>query len=134
MDNLIANVASASGATPEVARQAVALILDFLEREAPPEAISTLLESAPELKAISATAKTGGEGMGGLLKSLMGTGAGAMGGGGLMALGGSLMGLGLTMDQIQATAKTVFEYARQAAGDDVMGEISSSIPGLSQFI
>ena len=61
----------------------------------------------------------------------MGTGAGAMGGGGLMALGGSLMSLGLSMDQIQAVGKTVFEYARQAAGDDVMGEIAATIPGLA---
>ena len=38
------------------------------------------------------------------------------------------------MDQIQAVGKTVFEYAREAAGDDVMGEISATIPGLAQFI
>jgi hypothetical protein len=134
MDNLIARVAQASGATPEIARQAVALIIDFLEREAPEDAMSTLLESAPALKAIAATAKTGGEGLGGVLRGLMGTGAGAMGGGGLMGLGASLMGLGLTMDQIQATGKAVFDYAREAAGDDVLGEISAAIPGLSQFI
>ena len=134
MENLIASVAEASGAKADTARQAVALIIDFLEREAPEDAVKTLLDSAPALKAISATAQTGGEGMGKMLRGLMGTGSGAMGGGGLMALGGSLMGLGLTMDQIQATAKTVFEYARAHAGDDVMGEISASIPGLSQFI
>ena len=134
MDNLIARVAQASGATPEVARQAVALMIDFLEREAPEDAMKTLLNSAPELKAIAATANTGGEGFGGVLKGLMGTGSGVMGGGGLMGLGASLMGLGLTMDQIQSTGKAVFEYAREAAGDDVMGEISAAIPGLSQFI
>jgi hypothetical protein len=38
------------------------------------------------------------------------------------------------MDQIQAIGKEVFAYARGAAGDDVMGEISAAIPGLSQFI
>ena len=43
--------------------------------------------------------------MGGFIKGLMGTGAGAMGGGGLMALGGDLMDLGLGMDQIQAIGK-----------------------------
>ena len=80
------------------------------------------------------TAKTGGEGMGHVLKGLMGTGSGSMGGGGLMGLGASLMALGLTMDQIQAAGKTVFEYARKHGGDDVMGEIAASIPGLSQFV
>ena len=60
------------------------------------------MKTAPALNAIAASVHdAGGEGMGGLVKGLMGTGAGAMGGGGLMALGGDLMGLGLGMDQIQ---------------------------------
>lgn len=135
MDNLIARVAAAAQTTPETAREAVALMLDFLVREAPESAVETLMNSAPALKAIVASSTTaGGEGMGPVVKGLMGTGAGAMGGGGLMALGGSLMSLGLSMDQIQAVGKTVFEYAREAAGDDVMGEISATIPGLAQFI
>ena len=135
MENLIARVAAAAQTTPETAREAVALILDFLVREAPESAIETLMNSAPALKAIVASSNTaGGEGMGPVVKGLMGTGAGAMGGGGLMALGGSLMSLGLSMDQIQAVGKTVFEYAREAAGDDVMGEIAATIPGLAQFI
>ena len=57
-----------------------------------------------------------------------------MGGGGLMALGGDLMNLGLDMDQIQTVGKQVFAYAREKAGDELVGEISASIPGLSQFI
>jgi len=135
MENLIARVANASNTTPDIARQAVALIVDFIRREGPDGAVATLLAKSPALQAIAASAHgASGEGMGGTLKGLMGTGAGAMGGGGLMALGGDLMGLGLGMDQIQAAGKEVFGYARETAGDDVMGEISGAIPGLSQFI
>jgi hypothetical protein len=134
MENLIAEVAASAGAAPDVARKAVALVLDFLKREAPEEAVNTLFEKAPALRAIAATADTGGEGMGGTLRGLMGTGAGAMGGGGLMALGGDLMNLGLDMGQVQAIGKKVFEYAREKAGDEVVGEISAGVPGLSQFI
>jgi hypothetical protein len=57
-----------------------------------------------------------------------------MGGGGLMALGSELLSLGLGMEQIQAVGKEVFAYAREKAGDQVVGEISASIPGVSQFI
>ena len=64
----------------------------------------------------------------------MGVAAGAKGGGGLMALGAELLGLGLGMEQIQTIGKEVFGYAREVAGDQVVGEISASIPGLSQFI
>jgi hypothetical protein len=135
MDNLIARVAKASDTTPEVARKAVALIGDFIQREAPEEAIRDLFAKAPAFPAIIASSThTGGEGMGGGLKGLMGVSAGAMGGGGLMALGAELMGLGLGMEQIQAVGKEVFGYAREVAGDQVVGEISASIPGLSQFI
>jgi hypothetical protein len=135
MDNLIARVATAADTTPEVARKAVALIGDFIQREAPEDAVRDLFEKAPAFPAIIASStQTGGEGMGGGIKGLMGVAAGAMGGGGLMALGAELMGLGLGMEQIQAVGKEVFAYARQVAGDQVVGEISASIPGLSQFI
>ena len=135
MDNLIARVAGAADITPEVARKAVALIGDFIQREAPEDAVRDLFEKAPAFPAIIASStSTGGEGMGGGLKGLMGVSAGAMGGGGLMALGAELMGLGLCMEQIQTVGKEVFAYAREAAGDQVVGEISASIPGLSQFI
>jgi len=135
MDNLIARVAKSANLSPEVARKAVALIADFIEREAPEEAVNNLFERAPELHAIVASsAPSGGEGMGFSLKGLMGIAFGAMGGGGLMALGGELMSLGLSMDQIQTAWKEVFAYAREVAGDQTVGEIAASIPGLSQFI
>jgi hypothetical protein len=134
MDNLIADVAGGAGVAPDVARKAVALILDFLKREGPEDAVDNLFEKAPAFRAIAATAVTGGEGLGGTLRGLMGTGAGAMGGGGLMALGGDLMGLGLDMTQVQTIGHKVFAYAREKGGDELVGEISAAIPGLSQFI
>jgi hypothetical protein len=135
MDNLIARVATASNLTPELARKAVALIADFIQREASTDGVRDLFEKAPELQAIIASgAPTGGEGMGYGLKGLMGVAAGAMGGGGLMALGGELMNLGLSMDQMQTAGREVFAYAREVAGDQTVGEITASIPGLAQFI
>ena len=135
MDNVIARVATAANLSPEVARKAVALIADFIQREASEEGVKDLFAKAPELQAIIASgSSTGGEGMPYGLKGLMGVAAGAMGGGGLMALGGELMGLGLSMDQIQTAGREVFAYAREVAGDQTIGEISASIPGLSQFM
>lgn len=135
MDNIIARVASTANLSPEVARKTVALIADFIQREAAEDGVKELFDKAPELQAIIASgAPTGGEGMGLGLKGLMGIAAGAMGGGGLMALGGQLMTLGLSMDQVQAAGREVFAYAREVAGDQTVGEIAASIPGLSQFI
>jgi hypothetical protein len=135
MENLIARVATAANLSPDVARKAVALIGDFIQREAPEEAVKELFEKAPAFPAIIASStQTGGEGMGAGLKGLMGVASGAMGGGGLMALGSELLSLGLDMEQIQTIGKEVFGYAREKAGDEVVGEISAAIPGLSQFI
>ncbi len=161
MDNVIARVATATNVSPEVARKAVGLLADFIQREASEDAVKDLFEKAPELQAIIASsAPTGGEGMGYGLKGLMGIAAGAMGGGGLMdiaagamgggglmgiaagamgggglmALCGELMDLGLSLDQIQTGGREVFAYAREVAGDQTIGEITASIPGLSQFI
>jgi hypothetical protein len=135
MENLIARVATAANLSPDVARKAVALIGDFIQREAPEEAVKELFEKAPAFPAIIASSsQTGGEGMGAGLKGLMGVASGAMGGGGLMALGSELLSLGLDMAQIQTVGKEVFGYARENAGDEVVGEISAAIPGLSQFI
>ena len=135
MDNVIARVATVANLSPEVARKTVALIADFIQREASEDGVKDLFEKAPELHAIVASGdKTGGEGMGLGLKGLMGIATGAMGGGGLMALGGDLMGLGLGMDQIQAVGRKVLAVARERGGDELVGEISAAIPGLSQFI
>ena len=135
MDNLIARVATAANLSPEVARKAVALIADFIQREAPEDAVKELFEKAPELQAIIASgAPTGGEGMGSGLKGLMGIAAGAMGGGGLMALGGQLMGLGSAWTRSRRPERKCSAYAREVAGDQTVGEIAASIPGLSQFI
>ncbi|MBV8593163.1 MAG: hypothetical protein JOZ27_02555, partial [Caulobacteraceae bacterium] len=61
MDNLIARVARAADLSPEVARKAVALIADFIQREASEEAVKDLFSKAPALQAIIASgAPTGG--------------------------------------------------------------------------
>jgi hypothetical protein len=135
VDNVIARVATAADLSPEVARKAVALIVDFVQREASADAVNELFRKAPALHAIVASgAPTGGEGMGFGLKGLMGIAAGAMGGGGLASLGVQLTGLGLSMDQMHTAAREVFSYAREVAGDQTIGEIAASIPGLSQFM
>jgi hypothetical protein len=54
--------------------------------------------------------------------------------GGLMGAGTKMMGAGLSMGQVQGVTKEVIAYAREKAGEDTIGEIVGSIPGLSQFI
>jgi hypothetical protein len=51
-----------------------------------------------------------------------------------MALGSKLMAAGVPMSQMQPLGRELFAYGRETAGEDVMGPIVGSIPGLSQFL
>ena len=124
MDELIGRLTAAAGIDAETATKAVGLVLAFLRKEAPGEAVESLIAGAPGADAAIASASGGG---------MMGA-LGGMMGGGVMALGGQLMGAGLSMDQIQTVGREIFAYGREKAGEDKMGEIISQVPGLAQFV
>jgi hypothetical protein len=55
-------------------------------------------------------------------------------GGGLMGLACKLNGLGLDMGQMHKLGHEIFGYAESVIGKEKVQQISSSIPGLSQFL
>ena len=129
MDELIGRLSSAAGVDAATASKALGHILAFLRAEAPQDAVAKLIAAIPGAEEAIAEAGSSGGG-GGLLGGL----GGLMGGGGIMALGGKLMGAGLPMGQIQPFSKELFAFGKEKAGEDVMGEIVASVPGLSQFV
>ena len=131
MEQLIAQVTQAAGIDADTAQKAVGTILGFLQKEAPADAVNQLIEKLPGAEGMIAAAQGGGGGGGlmGALGGLMGGG----GAGGLMALAGQLQGMGLGMGQMQEVGKTLFAQGRELVGEDVMGQIAGSVPGLSQF-
>lgn len=126
MEALVARIAAVTGLDPETAHKAVGLILSFLEKEGPSGEVARLIEAMPEAKSAmeagQAAAPGGGMGM-----------FGALMGGGVMALGGKLMQIGVPMDQMKPLAQELLAYGREHAGEDTVGAIVASIPGLSQF-
>jgi hypothetical protein len=127
MDELIARVTKATGLDATTAQKAIGIILAFLKKEGPPAEVNQLLAAMPGAEQVVAQAGDGGPGA---------TGGGLMGmmGGGVMALGGKLMGAGVSMGQMQPLGRELFAYGREKAGEDVMGPIVGSVPGLSQFV
>ena len=123
MQDLIARIASASGLDAATAEQAVGMVLAFLQKEAPAADMEKVLAGIPGAADLAAAHADGGGG-GGLMGML---------GGGLMGLAGQLSGLGLGMGEMQAVGRELFAIAREVAGEDMVGEIAGSIPGLSQF-
>ncbi|WP_342359060.1 DUF2267 domain-containing protein [Terrarubrum flagellatum] len=127
MDELVSRLATAAGIDADTATKAIGIILGFLRKEAPGEAVESMISQTPGAEAAIADAGGGGGG-------LMGALGGLMGGGGVMALGGQLMGAGLSMDQMQTVGRELFAFGREKAGEDKMGEIIGQVPGLSQFV
>ena len=114
LDRLVANVGIDRG----VAEKAVGIILAFLLKEGPSDKVQALINQMPGAEtAMQAAASEGGMGMGGI-----------------MGVGTRLMAAGLGMDQMQAVTREIMAYSREKVGEDAVGEIVGSIPGLGQFI
>ena len=122
MDELIERLVAKVGVDRATAEKALGIILDFLAKEGPPDKMQTLIERMPGADGAIAAAR-GSEG-GGLLGGM----------GGVMGVGSRLMAAGLDMGQIQGVTRETIAYAREKAGEDVVGDIVGSIPGLSQFV
>jgi hypothetical protein len=130
MDELVERVAGATGLDAANAQKVVALILSFLAKEGPPEDVAALSGAIPGAQAAidAAEAEEGGGGLGSRLMGMMGST------GGLMGLAGKLTGLGLGMDQMQGAGHEIFAYCKDKVGEERLGRIAGSIPGLSQFV
>jgi hypothetical protein len=124
IDRIVANV----GIESDLAQKSVGLILGFLQKEGPAAEVGQMFDAMPG--AADLAAEHAGGGGGGILGGLMGM----MGGGGVMGLGQQLMGAGLSMGQMGDLGKELFAFGREKAGEDAMGAIVGSIPGLSQFV
>jgi hypothetical protein len=127
MEELIARVTQKTGLEQAIAQKAIGIILGYLQKEGPQAEVNQLIAALPGAQEAIEESKAGGNG-GGLMGMM-----GSMGGG-VMALGGQLMGIGVSMGQMQPLGKELFAYGREKAGEDVMGPIVGSIPGLSQFV
>jgi hypothetical protein len=127
MDELIGRITERTGLDAATAQKAIGIILAFLQKEGPPAEVGQLLAAMPGAEQAVSQSGDGGPGA---------TGGGFMGmlGGGVMALGTQLMGAGVSMGQMQPLGRELFAYGREKAGEDVMGPIVGSIPGLNQFV
>lgn len=115
IDRLVTNV----GIDQPTAEKAVGIILNFLEKEGPPDRVRGLIASLPDGPALM----EGGTSSGGLFDM-----------GGVMGTGAKLMNAGLSMGQVEAVTKEVIAYTREKIGGEAIGQIIKAIPGLSQFV
>ena len=127
MEELIARITNRTGVDAATAQTAIGHILAFLQKEGPADDVAKLLATMPGSEAAVAQANAGDDG-GGLMGMLGGMG------GGVMVLGQKLMSAGVPMNQMQPLGHELFAHARESVGEDTIGRIVGSIPGLSQFV
>jgi hypothetical protein len=116
MDELVGRLVATVGVEQAVAEKAVGIILAFLLKEGPADKVQALIDQMPGAGA-AVQAASGGFSMGGV-----------------MGVGTKLMAAGLSMPQMQGVTREIIAYAREKAGEDAVGDIVGSIPGLAQFI
>jgi len=112
MDELIAKIAAEAGIDPALARKALAIIVDFLAREAP--TAQALLDKLPGARALAGEASGSASGIMGAFNEL------------------SAAGLGL--GAVQQVVGGFVAYAREKAGDAEVDAVVNAIPGLNQFV
>ncbi len=129
MNELVERIVSNVGIDAATAEKAVAIIMSFLLNEGPRDKVRELLARIPGGEAYAPQAAEPAEsGFGGF------GGLGSLMGGGMMKAFNELTGAGLNMAQIQAVTRETVHYARDKAGEDLVGQVVGSIPGLSQFV
>lgn len=121
MDELIARLVANVGIDKGAAEKSIGIILEFLRKDGPPDKVQALIDRLP-----------GAEQLLQQQESLGGASMFAMGG--IMGAGTKMMGAGLSMGQVQGVTREIIAYAREKVGEDLVGEIVGSIPGLSQFV
>ena len=121
MDELVGRLVASVGVDRSVAEKAVGIILAFLLKEGPSEKVQALIDQLPGAEAAVQAAAAEGGGMASMM-------------GGVMGVGTRLMAAGLSMSEMQGVTREIIAYSREKAGEDAVGEIVGSIPGLGQFI
>ncbi len=117
MDELVGRLVANVGVERAVAEKAVGIILAFLLKEGPTDKVQALINQLPGAEAAVQDASGNGGGMGGI-----------------MGVGTKLMAAGLGMGQMQGVTREILAFSREKVGEDTVGEIVGSIPGLGQFI
>ena len=113
MDEIVDRVVSETGAERAAVAKGLAIIVNFLAREAPPEKVGAMIDKLPGAR------------------DLIGKGGTSRG---LFGVFNELAGAGLGMGEVQTLARTFLAEARARLGADEVNAVVASIPGLGQFV
>ena len=131
MDQIISQLAAKFGIDEALAQKAVGMILNLLQSQGEGNAVAQLFDKLPGASELAAQGggETSGGGLSGMLGGLMGGGTGEA-----MKLVGALQSEGLSMDQIKGLGAGLLDHAKAEAGEDLVRQAVSNIPGVSDYL
>lgn len=126
MQELIARVIAKTGLDRVKAEKGIGIMLSLVKTQGNQARMAELFAKLPGADALVASHGGGG---GGLLGKL---GGGAMGG--PLAAVAQLASAGISMDHMKILGSETLGYAKEKAGDDLVRQVASSIPGVSGYL
>lgn len=126
MQDLIARIVAKTGLAPDQAEKGLGIMLSLIKSQGHQARMAEFFAKLPGAEAL---ADLHGGGGGGLLAKL---GGGAMGGP-LMAVA-KLSAAGISMDHIKILGAEMLDHAKAKAGDDLVRQVASAIPGVSGYL
>jgi hypothetical protein len=129
MQELITRIASKTGLDPSKAERGVGIMLSLVKTQGNQAKMAEMFAKLPGAEELALKHGGDGAGGGGLLAKL---GGGAMGG--PLAAVAKLASAGINMDQMKVLGTETLGYAKEKAGDDLVRQVASSIPGVSAYL
>ena len=129
MDELTGKVADNLNIDHDKAERAVGIMLSLVQSHGDQNKVGELFDKIPGAGELAAQYGSE-EGRSGGLFGMLG---GGLMGAPLAALA-KLQSTGLSMEQIKLLGKTVLGYAKDNAGEDLVREVTASIPGLNSYL
>jgi hypothetical protein len=129
MQVLITRISAATGLDEAKAERALGIMLSLVRAQGNQAKVRELFARLPGAEQLAQRHGGDGAARGGLFGML---GGGLMGG--PLAAAAKLTAAGLSMDQIKALGTTTLAYAKEEAGEELVREVASSIPGISGYL
>lgn len=123
MQDVIDDLVARTGLAAEKAEAALGVILNLIKTQGNPNKVPELFAKLPGADEL--VRKHAGQLTGMLAGGLMG---------GPLATISKLQSLGLTTDQMKQVGTATLAHARAKAGDDLVRQCASNIPGISGFL
>lgn len=128
MQELIARIVTKTGLDPQRAEKALGIMLALVKSQGNQQKVGELFAKLRGADELARTHGSDGARGGGLLGRLAG------GLGGPLAAITKLQAAGLTMEQIKQLGSETLGYAKEVAGEDLVKQVASSIPGLGSYV